>query len=117
MQKEKSRRIARYIFTNGKVIQDKIIRRHTMEMARGPYRNLYKTITMAQLYTIMSIYNKGEVSITELSALTNVSPPSASVMVDRLVDKGILERKHSQRDRRKVMVVMCIPSNIFPARL
>lgn len=104
MRKNESRRMALYIMTNGKVIQDKIIRRHTMEMARGPYKNLYKNITMAQLHTIISIYNKGEVSITELSTLTSVSTPSASVMVDRLVDKGILVREHSSSDRRKVMV-------------
>ena len=104
MQKEESRRIARYIFTNGKVIQDKIIRWHTMQATQGRSKSIYKEVTMAQLHTIMSIYNRGEVSMSELSALTNVSPPSASVMVDRLVEKGILLREHSSRDRRKVMV-------------
>jgi len=104
MQKEESRQIARYIFTNGRVIQDKIIRRHTMQMVQGRSHSIYKEVTMAQLHTIMSIYNRGEVSMTELSDLTNVSPPSASVMVDRLVEKGILVRGNSDRDRRKVMV-------------
>jgi DNA-binding MarR family transcriptional regulator len=104
MQKEESRRIARYIFTNGKVIQDKIIRRHTLQMGRGQFKDMYQDLTVAQLHTIMSIYSQGEVSMTELSGLTNVSPPSASVMVDRLVEKGILGRERSQRDRRKVMV-------------
>ena len=104
MQKDESRRIARYIFTNGRVIQDKIIRWHTMQMVQGRSKSIYKEITMAQLHTIMSIYNRGEVSMTELSELTNVSPPSASVMVDRLVEKGILVRVHSDRDRRKVLV-------------
>lgn len=104
MQKDESRRIARYIFTNGRVIQDKIIRWHTLQVVQGRSKSIYKEITMAQLHTIMSIYNRGEVSMTELSDLTNVSPPSASVMVDRLVEKGILVREHSERDRRKVMV-------------
>ena len=104
MQNNESRRIARYIFTNGKVIQDKIIRRNTLRVAQGKSKSMYKEVTMSQLHTIMSINNMGEVSMTELSALTNVSPPSASVMVDRLVEKGILVREHSDRDRRKVMV-------------
>ena len=104
MQKEESRQIARYIFTNGRVIQDKIIRWHTMQMARGRSKSIYKEVTMAQLHTIMSIYNRGEVSMTELSGLMNVSPPSTSVMVDRLVEKGILVRGQSKGDRRKVMV-------------
>ena len=42
--------------------------------------------------------------MSELSDLTNVSPPSSSVMVDRLVEKGILVRGHSAGDRRKAMV-------------
>jgi len=104
MQKNESRRMARYIFDNRKVIQDKIIRRHTMQMAQGRYKSMYKDVTVAQLHTIMRIYNRGEVSMTELSTLTNVSPPSASVMVDRLVEKGILVRGSSAGDRRKVMV-------------
>ena len=74
------------------------------QLTHGRSKSIYKEVTMAQLHTIMSIYNRGEVSMSELSALTNVSPPSASVMVDRLVEKGILLREHSSRDRRKVMV-------------
>ena len=104
MQKDESRRIAHYIFTNGRVIQDRIIRWHTLQMVQGSSKSIYKEVTMAQLHTIMSIYTRGEVSMTELSDLTNVSPPSASVMVDRLVEKGILVRERSPKDRRKVMV-------------
>jgi len=104
MKENESLRLARYIFTNGKVIQDKIIRLHALQMGQGRYKSMYRDITVAQLQTIMSIYSHGEVSMTELSALTSVSPPSASAMVDRLVEKGILVRGHSARDRRKVMV-------------
>jgi DNA-binding Lrp family transcriptional regulator len=32
------------------------------------------------------------VSVTELAALLNVSPPSVSTMVDRLVERGLLTR-------------------------
>jgi len=104
MQENESLRLARYIITHGKVIQDKIIRLHTLQLGRGRYKSMYKDITVSQLQTIISIYNHGEVSMTQLSALTGVSPPSASAMVDRLVEKGILMREHSARDRRKVMV-------------
>jgi len=104
MQENESLRLARYIITHGKVIQDKIIRLHTLQLGQGRYKSMYKDITVSQLQTIISIYNHGEVSMTQLSALTGVSPPSASAMVDRLVEKGILIREHSARDRRKVMV-------------
>lgn len=33
-----------------------------------------------------------------------VSPPSASVMVDRLVDMGLLTREQSRQDRREVQI-------------
>jgi DNA-binding MarR family transcriptional regulator len=104
MCENESLRLARYIITHGKVIQDKIIRRHTLQLGQGRCKSMYKDITVPQLQTIISIYNHGEVSMTQLSSLTGVSPPSASAMVDRLVEKGILMREHSARDRRKVMV-------------
>ena len=42
--------------------------------------------------------------IKELSELLGVAPPSASTMVDRLVEKKILVREMSPEDRRKVIV-------------
>ena len=104
MRENETWRLARYILTNGKVIQDRIIRFHTLHQGQGGRKSVYRELTMAQLHTVMSIYSRGEVSMTELSALTKVSPPSASAMVDRLVEKGILVREHSVEDRRKVLV-------------
>jgi DNA-binding MarR family transcriptional regulator len=43
-------------------------------------------------------------TMSELADQLSVSPPSASVLVDRLVEKGILCREHSTTDRRKVVV-------------
>jgi DNA-binding MarR family transcriptional regulator len=45
-----------------------------------------------------------QVTITRLAELLGVSPPSASAMVDRLVEKRILSRERSPEDRRKVVV-------------
>jgi DNA-binding MarR family transcriptional regulator len=52
----------------------------------------------------MIVRTLGQITMTELSSQLCVSPPSASAMVDRLVEKGILTREHSTEDRRKVMV-------------
>ena len=49
------------------------------------------------------------VSITELSHLLGVSPPSASNMVERLVEKGLLVREPSPDDRRKVVISVAPP--------
>ena len=104
MKKNESQRLARYIMTNGKVIQDRIIHRHVLHISQGEHKSMYRELSMAQLHTVMSVHNHGEITMTELSALTMVSPPSASSMVDRLVEKGILVRERCARDRRKVMV-------------
>lgn len=59
---------------------------------------------MAQMHTLMTVQGCGESTITNLAVLLGVSPPSASCMVDRLVDKGFLHRERSRKDRRKVVV-------------
>ena len=59
---------------------------------------------MAQVHTLMTVQNCGESTISNLATLLGVSPPSASGMVERLVDKGLLLRERSRKDRRKVVV-------------
>jgi len=49
---------------------------------------------------------KGRVSISELAELLNVSAPSASAMVERLVEKGVLLREPDPADRRRVIVTV-----------
>lgn len=59
---------------------------------------------MAQMHTLMTIQRCGESTISNLAVLLGVSSPSASCMVERLVDKGFLHRERSRKDRRKVVV-------------
>jgi len=59
---------------------------------------------VAQMHLIRMIRDRAEITITELAEKLGVSPPSASVMVDRLVERGILLREQSREDRRKVLV-------------
>lgn len=94
---------ARYIFTTGKLIHDQILKiqsRHLSCCNAGPLTDL----SVAQLHVIRVIRSHGEMAMSELADQVGVSPPSASAMVDRLVEKGVLCREHSTRDRRKVVV-------------
>lgn len=104
MEQNDARRLARYIMTTGKLIQDRIVRLHNPDFGTGKSKQVLKELSLSQVQTIMTIYSCGQVSMTALSKQMGVSPPSSSAMVDRLVEKGILIRKHSQKDRRKVMV-------------
>jgi len=53
---------------------------------------------------LMVLRARGKVTIKELAEALSVSPPSASAMVERLVEMGVLVREHSQVDRRVVEV-------------
>lgn len=94
---------ARYIFTNGKVIHDHIFNiqsRYLASAQSGPFKDL----SVPQLHVVRVVRNHQELTMSELAEQLNVSPPSASAMVDRLVEKGALTREHSTEDRRKVVV-------------
>jgi DNA-binding MarR family transcriptional regulator len=94
---------ARNIFTAGKVIHDQILNiqsRYLASANSGPFKDL----SVTQLHVIRVVRTHQALAMRELADLLGVSPPSASAMVDRLVDKGALIREHSTQDRRKVVV-------------
>ncbi len=96
--------MAQFIIDHGKMIQDlvnQIIARHLS----GDLRIIeMEDISVPQLYAIKAMQQYDGMNITELSEILGVSPPSASTMVDRLVEKGILTRERSKKDRRKVII-------------
>ena len=105
MQEPTTRDLARYIYTNGKLIHDRMIKVHTnclQSYCEGP--GSIAELSLNQIHAIMAVRGRGEVNMTELSGLLGVTPASASGMVDRLVYKGILVRQHCTEDRRGVMV-------------
>ena len=61
-------------------------------------------LTMTQVGTLMAVRDSGAASIKEIAEATRVSPPSASTMVDKLVELGVLSREQSKADRREVLV-------------
>ncbi|MBN2311737.1 MAG: MarR family transcriptional regulator [Candidatus Hydrogenedentes bacterium] len=61
-------------------------------------------LTIPQMNTLATIRQHGQVSIKELAEAMGVSAPSASAMVDRLIDLGAVTREPSPSDRREVVV-------------
>jgi DNA-binding MarR family transcriptional regulator len=94
---------ARFIFTTGKVIHDRILKIQSNQLASDSYGD-FGELSVSQLHVIRLVRKHGALTMSELAGLLGVSPPSASTMVDRLVDKGVLSREHSTEDRRKVVV-------------
>lgn len=62
------------------------------------------SLTPRQLTLLMTVRNCGGAGIKELAGILEVSMPSISVMVERLVEVGILTREANPTDRRAVLV-------------
>jgi len=95
---------ARYIFTTGRRIHDRVQQITTAACMEEGGESRFGELSSAQMNMILMIRVRRTVSVTQLASLLNVSPPSASAMVDRLVDRGLLTRTPSSEDRRKVVI-------------
>ena len=64
-------------------------------------RPLGVELTIPQLRTV-NFLSRGPERMTEIAAFLGVGLSSATGMVDRLVEKGLVERTHDRSDRRVV---------------
>lgn len=94
---------AQYICNTGKIIHDRIVKIQSAYFASSKNGTL-NDLSITQLNAIKTLWDSGELTMSELADQLGISPPSASVLVDRLVEKGIFCREHSTKDRRKVVV-------------
>ncbi len=87
-----------------RMLRRRVMRRHAAVCASPDSRIACLEVTLDQLHAVMAIREHGQVTIKELAEALEVSAPSASTMVERLVELGVLTREHSQVDRREVVV-------------
>lgn len=95
---------ARFIFTTGKLIRDRINRLMAARQAQGACLARFGEISVAQMHALFFIHSRERMTIKELAETLSVSAPSASAMVDRLVEKGLVVREPDPEDRRRVFV-------------
>lgn len=95
---------ARFIFTSGKKLHDYVFRIYARRLADKGKKPGTDELSINQLHAVMATRKKGPLTITQLADLLGVSAPSASAMVDRLVERGYMTRQIHPRDRRKVQV-------------
>jgi len=89
----------------GKMVRDRTLRLQSSQSHRSGRRALpFGELSMAQSLAMMAVKDQGPLSITALAGLLAVSAPSASAMVERLVERGVLVREPDPRDRRRVLV-------------
>lgn len=104
MSKNELIKQAQYIFATSTLVRDYIFRGSANKTKININNNKYKELTLAQFMAVMAIDENGPLTITDLAKALRVSNPSASAMVEKLVEKNIVTREHSQEDRRKVTV-------------
>ncbi len=95
---------AKFIYTVGKMLHDRMHGAAAQQLSRPGGSNDKVELSFSQKNMVMMIDNHKQISMSDLANQLGVSPPSASAMVDRLVEKKIVIREHSTEDRRKVMV-------------
>ena len=59
---------------------------------------------MSQINAMFRIHYRGAISISDLSAETDVSPAAASQMIDKLVNQGYVSRIEDPIDRRNRII-------------
>ncbi|RLB99190.1 MAG: hypothetical protein DRH76_00540 [Deltaproteobacteria bacterium] len=113
MSKQTTVELAKDIFTYGTILEtyfhDLL---HGVLADMTAFHDIHE-MSMAQGHMIWVVREQGSMTIKELAEKLNVSPPSASVMVNKLVEKGMLTRRQSQKDRRKVVVELSDYSKDF----
>ena len=61
-------------------------------------------VTMAQMKALYLVASRGSLHISALADLLGVTLSTGSGLADRLVDQGLMERRHDEADRRHVIV-------------
>ncbi len=93
---------ARLLFETSELLRDFVVRKHMAHMRANGEPEI--DITVPQMHALHIIRTQKKVSIKELAAAANVSAPSASAMVDRLLEMGMVSREPNPADRREVVV-------------
>lgn len=61
-------------------------------------------ITSAQMIMLASIHDYGKCKLKTLANERDISPPTATGLIDRLVKAGYVKRHQDSSDRRAVMI-------------
>ena len=62
-------------------------------------------LTAAQLFVLQAVHAQPGRSLTEIAAHTMTDRTSVAAVVDRLAERGLVERRASPTDRRRVAIV------------
>lgn len=91
-------------------------RQSIIEAIIGSHQRIYRAIgasvpsvwmnldlSMAQLKTLMTLYHCGALPIGQIAEILGIGQPTASHLVDRLVQTGLVSRTEDALDRRRTL--------------
>jgi DNA-binding MarR family transcriptional regulator len=73
-------------------------------------------VTQHQLEVLRTLARRGRVTMHELAALLAVGPSSATQLVDRLINRELVERHTDPSDRRLVWIVATPKAELLTSR-
>ena len=73
-------------------------------------------LTAAQLFVLRSLANDEVLSINQLAARTFTDRSSVASVVERLVEKGLVERARSEHDRRRAAISLTAAGRLLLRR-
>jgi DNA-binding MarR family transcriptional regulator len=68
------------------------------------YLERYFGLTVPQLIVLQEVSNRGEVSIGEIAKAVSLGQPTVTGILERLENRGLVSRRRSQRDKRKIYI-------------
>ena len=93
----------------------KVIFRELFRMTMPHWIHL--DLTMGQLRTLAVVASRQAVNVSTLAETLEVSKPTASTLVDQLVQRGLVERTEDAEDRRRTMVALSQAGSDMMAQL
>lgn len=69
-------------------------------------RPIHRELSLPQLYILITLQESGAMTVSALANLLQISTPSASSIIDRMEEHGLVERTRDQEDRRVVHVAL-----------
>ncbi|HEV7678788.1 MAG TPA: MarR family transcriptional regulator [Candidatus Dormibacteraeota bacterium] len=74
-------------------------------------------ISMAQIHVVTTLHQQGALTVGGLAEALGISAPSVTGLVDRLVERGLVERVRAEDDRRTVRVSLSADGQALTQRM
>ena len=79
---------------------------HFYRAVFGRFQAREATLTTVETFCMETIAALGEPTVNEFSSFVGISPPNAAYKINNLVQKGYVEKRQSQQDKREYHLVV-----------